>query len=375
MKRIRFILFSALAILIGSATQNPAQESTDLQSQIQKFQAGTHQFMLAGYAVTSFIKEEGNPSQFESAFMPIFLFKATDKVFFEGELEIEIEDGAQEMNLEYGQILYLFSDYLIFGAGKFLNPTNYFIERLHPAWINKMPDKPLMVHPGTRMLASQHLGFQLRGAVPIKGSKIEYSFFVGMGPVLDPATGEVTFTNYGDNNDNKSIGGRIGFIPIPKFEIGYGFEVAKVGDANTNLESVKAINNVVDFSYAKEIKGLKGGVDLKAQLVWLNIDNPNIAPLIYSNDSFGGYAQISFRPYNSPSEFFQNLEFVYRYDWSDKPNKAPSNEYIKRSGFGINYWLTSSSLFKFAYETSNIDLPNGSTTNEHRFIGQVAFGF
>jgi len=315
-----------VAFLIGPVGNIRAQDGPDdLQSVVNKFKAGSHKFMLSGYGVTSFIKEQANPSQFETAFMPIFLFKATDKLFFEGEIEIEIEDGGEEIALEYGQIFYIMNDYLTFGAGKFLNPANYFIERLHPAWINKMPDKPLMVSHGKNIQASQHLGFELRGAVPVKASKITYTFFVGMGPVLDPTTGNVTFTNYEDNNDNKIIGGRIGFLPIPRLELGYGIEVAKVGDMDTNLENVQAINQVVDFSYAKGIKGLKGGIDLRAQVVWLNIDNPNIGSLTYDNNSVGGYAQIAFRPYNVKSEFFRNLEFVYRYDCLDNPDNASTN--------------------------------------------------
>jgi len=374
MKNIRFILIMAMTILIGFAAQNRAQDNDDLQSQIQKFQAGTHQFLLAGLAQTSLIQKP-NESQIETAFEPIFLYKATNKLLFEAEIEAEIEDGGQAINLEYAQLQYILSDYFTFGAGRYLNPANFFIERLHPAWISKMPDKPFFVHEDTKMMANSHIGFQLRGAAPIKGSKIEYAFFVGMGAKLDPATGWVDFTNFGDNNKNKSFGGRIGFIPVPEVEIGYGFEVAKTGDMDTPYEDIKAVNHSVDFNFVKDVKGLKGGLDVRAQFVWLNIDNPNMGTLTFDNSTFGGYGQIAYRPYNSSSEFFQNLELAYRYDWSNKPDNAPSNEYLKRSTIAFNYWVSSSSLFKIAYETTDTELPNGATSNSHRWVGQFAIGF
>ncbi len=375
MKKNRFILFLIMSIIIGITFQSKAQDDTDLQGQIAKFQAGTHQFMVTGYGLTSFIKEENAPSQFETSFSPIFLYKANDNLFFEAEIEIEIEDGAQEFGLEFAQILYSFNDYLILGAGKFLNPANYFIERLHPAWINKLPTKPMFVSHHGGLQAGQLLGFQLRGGAPIKGSRVEYAFFMSMGPTLDLVDGFIDFKNYLDNNNNKAIGFKFGFLPVPNLEIGYSFENAQVGSDNTVFENVNSTTHSVDFTYTKDIKGLKGTIDLKAQALWLNIDNPNIAPLTFENNSKGGYAQIAFRPSSVDNNFFQNLEFVYRYDWLDKPDNAIENQLVKRSTIGISYWLSSSSLFKFAYESKDTEIPGGSKTNEHRYVAQMAFGF
>ncbi len=375
MNNFRFVLFTAIVLFMSQVTSTRAQDNPDLQEQIIKFQSGTHQFMVTGFATTNFIKQQNSSSQFETAFNPIFLFKANDNLFFESEMEFEVEDGAQDLTVEYAQILYIVNDYVTFGAGKFLNPANYFMERLHPGWINKLPTMPMFVSHHGGLQAGQQLGFQLRGATPIKGSKIEYSFYMSMGPTLDLADGFIDFNNFEDNNNNKAIGLKLGFIPIAGLEIGYGFETAIVGDANTQFENVNTTSNVVDFSYLRDVKFLKGTIDLKGQAVWLNIDNPNVAPLTFDNKSNGGYAQVAFRPSNVKSEFFQNFEFVYRYDWLDRPDNAPENELAKRSTIGINYWLSSSSLFKFAYETKDTELPGGSVTKINTVIGQIAFGF
>jgi len=373
MKTVRTFLFCAIIFLIAFISTNMAQDNTDLQGQTSEFRAGTHQFFLAGLGQTSAIIKP-DESQFETAFEPIFLFKVNNNLLFESEIEAEIEDGGQAFNLEYAQLQYFMNDYLTFGAGRFLNPMNFFMERLHPAWINKMPDKPFFVHESTTLIASSHIGFQLRGAVPVRSTKVEYAVFIGMGPTLDPETGMLEFENFGDNNKNKVIGGHIGFLPVPELELGYGVETSKPGDEGSVYQDINAVNHSADFSYKSDIKALKGGVDVRGQFIWLNIDNPNIDSLNFDNNSQGGYAQIAFRPYNV-NNFLQDVEIAYRYDWVDRPDNAPSNENVKRSSFGINYWIASSSLFKVTYETSETDLPDGSSSNSHRWIFQVAIGF
>ena len=337
--------------------------------------AGTHKFMITGLGQTSFISEQNENSTIETAFEPIFLYSANKNLLFEGELEVEIEDGGQFFNLEYAQVLYVVSDYLILGAGQFLNPSNFFIERQQPAWINKFPDTPFFQHEDTKLQAPTHIGFQVRGGVPAGKMKIQYAAYLGNGPVLDVGTGLLEFSNFGDNNSNKVIGGRVSILPVPQVEIGYGVETSKVGDSESDFADVKALNNTVDFTYTTKVNALKGGVDVRAQATWLNIDNPQMAPLTFDNLSKGGYAQIAYHPYNVDSPILKNVEFAYRYDWVDQPDSAPSNAQLTRSSIGLNYWLSASSLFKFTYETASEELPGEPGTSSDRFIGQLAIGF
>ena len=86
------------------------------------------------------------------------------RVLVEAELELEVEDSETNMELEYGEITYLVNDYVTLGAGVFLSPFGVFRERLHPAWINKMPDAPLALgHDGIN--SQSELGVQARGAL------------------------------------------------------------------------------------------------------------------------------------------------------------------------------------------------------------------
>ncbi len=137
----------------------------DLKSQTNPGIPGSDRMLVSGYGAGTFraTRDGYGPSQpltdtpapgdsrpgrssFTANFSPIFLWQLSDNIFFEGEFNAEIESGGgTAIELEYAQVSYVANDYLTFGAGKFLNPINYFVEQLHPAWINKLPDRPLAV--------------------------------------------------------------------------------------------------------------------------------------------------------------------------------------------------------------------------------------
>src|SRR5207247_6160723 len=98
--------------------------------------------------------------------------------------EIEVELGGTEASfaLEMAHLSYIANDYLTLSAGKFLNPVDYFVERQHMAWVNKLPDKPLAVYDG--LLPEGLLGIQARGGVPIGPMKFGYDFYVANAPSL-----------------------------------------------------------------------------------------------------------------------------------------------------------------------------------------------
>src|SRR6185369_10236680 len=107
---------------------------------------------------------------------------------FEGELELELEDGETTTALEQAHLSYLANDYMTFDAGKFLNPMNAFVERFHMAWVNRLPDKPLAVYDG--LLPETYVGGQVRGGVPLGETKLNYAGFIANAPSLQTAPAE-----------------------------------------------------------------------------------------------------------------------------------------------------------------------------------------
>ena len=360
--------------------------------------------LLTGYGFTNLEIDGDDPAQFKIGFNPIFLWSINNNILFESELEFEIEDNSTVVVIEYAQIMYIANAYMTFGAGKFLSPNNIFSERYHPAWINKLPNMPLglSAHSGAQLVAGTQVGLQVRSGIPVGSSKIVYALYVSNGPALnidevdedphegggdeDPhgegeeegehhgVTGPLSFSNIPDNNSDKAIGGRIGFLPVPELEIGYGFETARVGTDDTEFSNVRSFNNVVDLSYVQDIKSLAGKFDVRSQFTWLHVDNPGIDHLNYENNSTAWYAQLAYQPYYVESSFIKNLELVARYDQLDLPKEAELNTDQNRITVGLNYWLNHSTVFKFAYGNITSEHEDGSES-ESTFIFQIAIGF
>lgn len=372
----------------------------DLKSQTKPGIPGTDHMLLSGYGASTFqaarsgyapsqspadTPAPGDPrparSSFTADFDPIFLWQLNDKVFFEGELAVGLgSGGATNLELEYAQVSYLANDFMTFGAGKFLNPINYYVEQLHPEWINKLPNRPLAVFDG--LLPEGIVGAQIHGGVPVGPTKFKYAFFVGNAPSLDTqALGDshAGLLNLGDNQfafSHITVGGHVGFFPIPELELGYGIQGAKVGPTGSGAS---ALWRSVDLNYMRDSKLLEGVIDLRAQWVWSNIDAYTVDPTTgltplpagQSNDRNGGYVQFAYRPTKVDNKVIKNLEGVIRYDMLNQRN-TPIGFDERRWSLGLDYWLTGSSVLKAAYER---DLQNGTGQNGDDFLLQYVIGF
>src|SRR5262249_40854835 len=145
---------------------------------------------------------------------PIFLLQLNDHILLESELEFST-DG---VGIGYAQADFIVNDWLTVVAGRYLGPVGFFNERLHPDWINKMPDFPLMMRQVS--LADFSLnGIQARGAKYLGWSevKMEYCLYLANGLGVP---GDGTLTDLADLgavkdttksvNDAMAFGGRIG---------------------------------------------------------------------------------------------------------------------------------------------------------------------
>jgi hypothetical protein len=336
--------------------------------------------LLAGYGTAGFTARSGEDPFFDAAFNAIFLWKLTDRLFFEGELEFEFEDGSTTTNLEIAQAAYLLNDYMTIGVGRFLNPTDYFVERQHMNWVNKLPDKPLAVYDG--LLPESELGAQLRGVIPIGPTKLEYVGFVANAPGLITAPddfselGMLDFDNDANFGGHVAIGGHVGFIPIPQLEIGYGIQRSKVGPRD---QAVTAVLQSADFNYVQDSTLLKGLINFRAQWVWSHVGDfvydpdgqQGFGPLEFNNNRNGGYVELAYRPTHIDNDIIKNFEPVVRYDRFNQLH-TPVGFDEQRWTLGLNYWVTPSAVVKLAYE---IDDKNGGARDQNAFLMQAAVGF
>ncbi len=345
---------------------------------ITGYGAGTYQSTSIGYGPAqgdniSMADGRTKTNAFSASFSPILLWKLNDRVLFESELSGEVAKGGESsLELEYLQATYVVNDYLTVGAGKFLNPINFFVERLHPWWMDKLPDRPLAVFDG--LLPESILGAEARGGAPIGNTKFEYVLFVSSSPMLmspDDPIKAGTLDMASVSNSRVSPGGRIGFFPVPNLEIGYGLQVPNLGNG------VGGLFQTVDLNYQQE--AFQGTFDLKAEWIWANLDpytlDPSSGAVVPLSDGVnnhrnGGYAQIAYRPSKLASPI-KNMEFVFRYDAINLATTALGfNE--GRYAFGVDYWITPSSVMKAAYD---IDHQNGTGRNGNALTLQYAIGF
>lgn len=332
---------------------------------------GTNKFLIAGYGAAGFTDQEhGGDRLFEASFNPLLLWKLSDRLLFEGELEFELEENETSTALEQAHLAYLLNDYMTFDAGKFLNPMDAFVERYHMAWVNRLPDKPLAVYDG--LLPESLVGAQVRGGIPIESAKLNYAVFVANAPALNTDTnddpGTLTFENF-DNGDRHFVnGGHVGLRLIPELEIGYGVMAGEVGPSGE--PNVKAVLQSVDLSSVMDSRALSGLVRFNAQWVWSRVDPYAFGIDDFDNNRDGGYAQIAYRPTHLHQPLLSKLEPVFRYDVLNQM-ETPTGFDEQRNTLGLNYWLTSMTVFKAAYEWDNRD----GDTDHNALLLQFATGF
>lgn len=333
--------------------------------------------LVTGYGSAGFSAYKHGDSAFNAQFNPMLLWKVSDKILFEGEVEMELEGSETSTKLEVANLSYVANDYLTFQAGKFLNPMNSFVERYHMAWVNRLPDKPLAVYDG--LLPETYLGAQVRGGIPLGPTRIAYSGFVANAPAIVQGVGDgddiaslgsLEYDNFDNPGSRVATGGHVGFLPLPELEIGYGVHYSGLSDSPHH-----ALLQSVDFSYVRDSELLKGALRLNAQWVWSHLGNGeydlNGTPTEFQNNRDGGYAQITYRPSHIDIPVLRQLEPVFRFDLLNQ-SRTPVGFNETRYTMGLNYWLTSKTVFKVAYQ---IDRRTNDEPNLNAILLQFATGF
>jgi hypothetical protein len=420
-------ILAILAPIPGEAQQNETEEIETIQEQIkeqnkkiEEIKPGNSSFLITGFTnVTYHLDLEAiEDSRFDHVgFSPIFLWKPSEKLFFEAELHIELEGGVHggevaddghghghggagggsdqsgvshagstHFDLGYANMVYFLNDYITITAGKFLTPIGLFNERFHPTWINPLPIDPLGVGHGGP-LPSSEVGLQIRGGVQAGATKWNYSLYVSNGPIFEDGSGDperagtLVYSNFSDNNGNKALGGRLSWLPLinSTLEIGISGQFAsKTGDKGTLYEDIGSQLLVGDLSYIINSTALKGYFRLIGQYSQLKVDDAlfvndstevaNGEPSVYSfeNETTFYYGIVSYRPSKSGSKFIRNSELVFRYDGGSTPEGSKWELEDSRYTVGYNYWLQARSALKCAVSIGD---------RENAFYVQWALGF
>ena len=362
---------------------------------------------LAGYFDAGYTNRQSEDGTFTLGhFSPIFHYQYKDLMLFEGELTFALEqapDGGLEVEagIEYLTLDLFLNDYMVLVMGKFLSPIGQFRQNLHPSWINKLPSEPIGFsadghHGGSGAAPVADIGAQLRGGLPLGERSANYSFFVTNGPrlIVEEEHGEWVIEGIDasgtidDVNNDKAIGGRMGFIPFPGLEIGFSAATAEAGLASaTNGHSEEEGGHeegeheedgeetegflIIDRDYTvwgadffyrpRQLKNLVlRGEYLKTELGSGSFDEND--PEKKEWEAF----------YLQGSYYLENLrlEPVFRYgEFKDSHGVTRT-----QAAPGINYLFANNVILKLAYEFND---SNGDDAADEldRFMLQLAFGF
>jgi hypothetical protein len=368
------------------------QALRDVREKAMSALPGSTRFLITGYGSAGFSYRRPtrggarSKSAFGASLSPIFLWRASERVFFEAEPELELEDDETELKLEYADAAITLNDYLVVRAGMFLTPLSHFTESLHPAWINKLPDAPLHAAEEGGLVPYSSVGAELRGAVPVGALKVAYAAFVANGPRLvtdDPdELGTLSFDNF-DGFNNPALGGRASVFLLPEFELGASGLYGRFGERGTSFRGVDGYLIGAFANFTRDVEALAGTIDVRAEWVLSRVETATydptgalgVGPVRFRNQRQGGYVQVAYRPATVDVVVVKDLEVIFRFDWLDLPRGGPVRGHERRFTGGVDYWITSSVVLKAAYELTEGRGAGQPATEEHAVLAQLGVGF
>ena len=373
-------IFSMLLLLGFFSSSVSAQEETKKTADVPGL-SGITKNVIIGYAYSDFIispKSDVKSNFTRVGYSPTMIWKLGDKLFFESQVEFYTDSGRIQTQVEYAKLSYLINKYMAIGMGKLMTPFGTYSERLEVSFIERMPNAPLYFRPMEGMPnicpIGSEMGIDLRGGFQVGDAKMNYVVYCTNGAKLNDGkleprlAGAMAYENFFDNNSNKAVGGRVGFLPLSNssLEFGVSANYSKAGDVKTAYQNVGANAYAVDVSYHKSIPAIKSLVNLKAQLNYLKVDNAsylNEEGLAYTfdNSSYIYYVRFSVRPALLKNKYLKRIEILGRYNYANLAKDAYWGGITKRTDLGVSYWLSLRTGLRVAYEATQF--PDGTKSD------------
>jgi hypothetical protein len=324
--------------------------------------------------------ETGTAGPFFGNFSPHLRLKLNDWVYAIGEIDVS-SNGA--VDVSDAEVDFVLNDWLVGVVGRFPAQIGFFNEKLNSPWINKLPDVPLMFRQVSPLISVN--GVMLRGAhylcdLPVK---VAYAAYASSGlettntapGINEVANLEGLQNTYNVVSSELTFGGRLAlWYPAIGVEVGLSYlhnaDYTSVAEDGMQLWEFDANyrkgNWDVRFEYAQNYQHA-------ASFTGANIRRDGL------------YAQVAYRPYDSPHRCLQKLELVARYSHTSFTGIDPSTldlttfatpvdvpVYRNQYTIGLNYWFYASLVAQFAYE---LNQEPGFPLNDNIFMAQLGWGF
>ena len=268
-------------------------------------------------------------------FIPFIHGTVSERIHVTAEVEFEhggSVPGDGEIKLEFATIDISFSEAVNYRGGVILSPLGRF-NLIHDSPLNDLTNRPLVnreIIPTTLSEA----GMGLYGTIyPSEAALLGYEIYVVNG--FNAATAASIRSGRGsqkaDNNDEKSIVGRLNCSPMLGLDVGLSAHWGAYDDAGDESLTIAA----VDGSWNR------GAWDAKAELAHAAVGG---AP---ADSRFGYYAQLGYHFLPGVVKAFPNSIFTAsaRYDYIDLDTSDET-----RYTFGLNYRPEEDTAMKLDYE-------------------------
>ena len=293
--------------------------------------------------------------------------------------EIEFEDGAEEIKLEYGVIDFEIREELNFRAGIILSPLGKF-NLSHDSPVNELTDRPLVVTeiiPST--LSEPGAGFW-GSFYPSPTSRITYELYAVNGFNDGVINGAVTSIKDGrasleeDNNNVPAVVGRVAFSPIRDLEVGGSFHVGQY-----NVSSEEGV--VIDDKHYLKIFGLdweyrRSRFSFLGEYARAGIDIPAGFTGFLPDSQQGIYAQVGYRFLTGLTSTLPNSSLTgnIRIEGVDFDSNA-SGDGHRRVTLGVNFRPIEDTVFKLDYQINRTTDALDVATPGRAFMFSVATYF
>ncbi|MDR3492098.1 MAG: hypothetical protein P4M12_08675 [Gammaproteobacteria bacterium] len=328
--------------------------------------------LIVGGASAGYSKPSAHYGSFNLLdFNPIFLVSYKDIMFLRSAIDFSLDNqGNTQTSLNYVNLNLFLNDYAVLGAGKFDSALGYFGRNLSPAWINRLADAPVGFN-SNQAAPQADVGIQLQGGFPLfSNSHANYILYISNGSqgfvdTTNTVINHIATDGYTNNYGNYVIGGRLGFLPIPKLEIGVSAAGGKLvllnsADGVTVLQRGRQYNALgADISYKWD-----DTLDLRAEIIQQQVCYQSGSIVPQAERWKAWYLQAAFR---IPST---KLEPVVRYGKFTSPISSQQQGQV---AFGLDYWIAPSIAAQAEYEINHGQSGSGNDVN--LFLIQLAFGF
>jgi hypothetical protein len=268
--------------------------------------------------------------------------------------ELEIEEGGEELKLEFAAIDFSIHQGLRFRGGMLLSPLGRF-NLTHDSPLNEFTDRPLVATDiiGT---ALSEPGLGALGLIPTgRRSRMTYEVYAvnGFSDGLIVNSPEGTRiprgrSNFEDNNNAMSVAGRVTWSPDPAWEVGLSahhgpYNVSEVEGLTVDDRRNVTIT-VVDF------EGALAGFRAAGEAAFARVDIPPTLVGLFAERQRGAYVEL-LRDFghgwvrHAPSSYFS---VGGRLDAVDFDTGLAGDD-LRQLTVGVNFRPTPDSVAKFNY--------------------------